>query len=137
MEFQNFGQKSFVGQAKVQAFVDLLAKGRFVGNSCRECRKLLFPPKAYCTQCGSDSMEWVDIGDAGELMTFTTVFYGPSGFDQEVPYTLGVVAFPDKIHVFGQMDKTIPVSEIRIGMKLKVVPVSLGQERYTYRFEKV
>jgi uncharacterized protein len=135
MEFQNFGQKSFVLQARIQGFVDHLEQGRLMANRCTDCRKLLFPPKTFCCTCGSDKMEWVEITETGRLMTFTTVYYGPSGFESEVPYTLAVVNLPNGINLFGQMDKAIPLEKIKIGMALKAVPIRLGESQYTYRLE--
>ena len=134
MEFHNFGQKSFVLQAKIQGFVDHLEQGHLMANRCTGCQKLLFPPKAYCNICGSEKMDWVEITDTGRLMTFTTIYYGPAGFESEVPYTLGVASFPNGINVFGKVDKAIPLEKIKIGMALKAVPIRLGEAQFTYCF---
>jgi uncharacterized OB-fold protein len=82
-------------------------------------------------------MGWVEIEEPGKLNTFTTVMYGPAGFEQETPYTLAVVEFPMGIRIFGQMDKKIPLNEIKVGMELKVVPTQLPNDRFSYRFERV
>ncbi len=82
-------------------------------------------------------MEWVEIKETGRLRTFTTVMYGPAGFENETPYTLAVVECPPKIKIFGQMDRKIPLEDIKVGMSLKVVSVSLPNNRFSYQFERV
>ena len=136
MEFQNFGHKSFVLQAKVQGFVDLLAQGHLMANQCATCRKPLFPPKAFCNVCGQEAMEWVELSEPGKLLTFTTVHYGPSGFESETPYTLGVVGFANGLRMFGELNKAIPPEEIKVGMALRAVPVGLDETRFSYRFDQ-
>jgi uncharacterized OB-fold protein len=136
MEFQNFGQKSFVTQTKISGFVDHLRQGRVMANRCVLCQKMWFPPRTNCAVCGSEELEWFEINEIGSLMTFTTVFYGPAGFEQETPYTLGVVSFPCGINVFGQIHSDIPLEEIRIGMALRAVSASLSEKQFSYRFEE-
>jgi uncharacterized protein len=137
MGFDQFGVKSFVSETKAEEFVTFLKQGKIMTTRCKKCQQITFPPKMDCVMCGSGVVEWVEIEEPGRLSTFTTVMYGPAGFEDEVPYTLGVVEFPSKIKIFGQIDKKIPLEEIKVGMRLKVVPVRLPNNRFSYQLEKV
>jgi uncharacterized OB-fold protein len=135
MGFEKFGVKSFVSETKSQEFVTRLEEGKMMTTQCKNCKRITFPPKMDCASCGSNDVEWVEIRGTGKLATFTTVMYGPAGFEDKVPYTLAVVQFPIGIKVFGQIDKKIPPGEIKVGMALKAVPIKLTDNRVSYQFE--
>ena len=97
---------------------------------------MTFPPKMDCTRCRSSEVEWIEIKEIGKLNAFTTVHYGPAGFEGKVPYTLAVVEFPNGIKIFGEIDKRIPDNDIKMGMNLKAVPVKISENRISYQFEK-
>jgi uncharacterized OB-fold protein len=137
MGFDQFGVKNFVSETKAEAFLTFLKQGKIMTTRCKKCRQITFPPKMDCVMCGCSAVEWIEIEEPGRLNTFTTVMYGPAGFENEIPYTLAVVEFPSKIKIFGQIDKKIPLEEIKVGMRLKVVPVRLPNNRFSYQLEKV
>jgi len=136
MGFDKFGIKSFVSDSKAEKFVSYLEKGKVMTTRCKKCQKIVFPPKMDCTICGVSEAEWIEIREIGRLSTFTTVFYGPAGFENETPYTLAVVQFPLGINILGLIDKKIPIDEIREGMELRIAPVRLEHDRFSYQFEK-
>lgn len=137
MGFNQFGMKNFVSETKAEEFVNYLEQGRMMTTQCKKCKQITFPPKIDCITCGCSEMEWVEIEGPGKLKTFTTVMYGPAGFENAVPYTLAVVEFPLGIKIFGQIDKSVSLNEIKVGMELKVVPIRMLYDRLSYQFEKV
>ena len=137
MGFDEFGVKTFVSETKADEFVTFLKQGKIMATRCTKCQQMTFPPKMDCVVCGRSAVEWVEIEGPGRLSTFTTVMYGPAGFENEVPYTLAVVECPPKIKIFGKMDRKIPLEDIKVGMSLKVVSVSLPNNRFSYQFERV
>lgn len=136
MGFDQFGMKNFVSETKVEEFVSYLKQGRMMTTQCKKCERISFPPKMDCITCGQSEMKWIEIEGPGKLNTFTTVMYGPAGFENEVPYTLAVVEFPVGIKIFGQIDKKIPIHEIKVGMELKVIPIKMTPDRFSFQFEK-
>jgi uncharacterized OB-fold protein len=137
MGLENFGTVSFTSETKAEDFVGFLKEGKVKTTQCRKCSKSYFPPRMDCSACGSSEMNWIDVNDPGELIAFSTIMYGPTGFEKEVPYTIAVIKLPSGIQIFGQIDKKIPIDEVRVGMTLKVVPVKLLDDRFSYQFEKV
>ncbi len=65
-------------------------------------------------------------------MTFTRAIYAPAGFEEDVPYVLGLADFGDGIKLFGKMDKSLSDDTIKMGMKVKVRIVDLDGDRTSH-----
>ena len=136
MGFENFGTVSFTTEAKTEEFINYLKQGKVMTTRCKECGTAHFPPKMDCPSCLDSDVEWFEIADTGKLITYTIVHYGPSGFENEAPYTLAVADF-DGLRVFGRVSKEIDEKSITTGMAVKVVPVKSAEEKIAYEFQTV
>ena len=136
MSFDSFGTVSFTSEAKTEEFVTYLEQGKVMTTKCKKCGTQYFPPKMDCPKCLLSDVEWVKIDNEGKLVTYTVVHYGPSGFEDEAPYTLAIGDFGDGLRIFGRLNKDIKESDIKPGMGLKMVPVKLPEDRITYEFQK-
>jgi uncharacterized OB-fold protein len=87
-----------------------------------------------CPKCLSSDVEWVEIKGGGKLATYAVVNYGPTGFEEDTPYTLAIADF-DGLRVFGRLSQDIKEEDIKLGMQLKVVPVKLPNNRISYEFQ--
>jgi uncharacterized OB-fold protein len=132
MGFEKFGVVSFTSDAKVSPFVDYLEKGKFMTTRCKQCGKTYFPPKADCPKCLSSDVEWLEINSIGTLQTFTVVLYGPTGFEDDAPYTLGIAEFDEGVRILGRVSKAISPVDIKVGMKVKLTPVKLANGHFIY-----
>ncbi|MGQ9546708.1 MAG: Zn-ribbon domain-containing OB-fold protein [Dehalococcoidia bacterium] len=135
MGFENFGVVSFTGETKASDFVSYLEKGQVMATKCRKCGTSYFPPKMDCPKCLASDVEWFEIKGQGNLVTYTVVNYGPAGFEDDAPYTLAIADFDD-VRVFGRLSKGIKEGDIKLGMKVKVVPVKLPGDRTGYEFQR-
>ncbi len=133
MGLERFGRVSFTTQAKVSDFVDYLEKEGLHATQCRACGLSFFPPRADCSFCLSSEMEWFKLKDEGRLLTFTRSRFGPTGFEEDVPYVLAVADFDD-IKVFGRFNAAHPEEELAIGMKVRVETLSLPGGHVSYEF---
>jgi uncharacterized OB-fold protein len=136
MSFENFGIVSFTTETKASDFVSYLEKGRVMATRCRRCGTNYFPPRLDCSKCLGSDVEWFEIKGNGKLLTYTVVNYGPTGFENDAPYTLAIADF-DGVRVFGRLSRSIKESDIKPGMTLKVLPVKLPGDRIGYEFQKV
>jgi len=136
MGFDSFGIVSFTGETKAAEFVNFLTQGKVMATRCRDCGTVSFPPKMDCPDCMSSNAEWFEITGPATLETFAVVTYGPSGFENDAPYTLAIANF-GKFKVFGRMSKDIPADQLKVGMKVKAAPVKLAGDRISYEFLKV
>lgn len=135
MGFENFGTVSFTAESKTEEFINYLEQGKVMTTRCKKCGTRYFPPKMDCPSCLDSEVEWFEIAKNGTLVTYSIVNYGPSGFEDEAPYTLGIGDF-DELRVFGRVSKQIKEDEIKAGMKIQIVPVKLPGERIAYEFIK-
>jgi uncharacterized OB-fold protein len=135
MGFEKFGTVSFTAQTKVDKFVDLLDEGKVAATKCKGCGEKYFPPRADCSNCLSSDMEWFEISGPGRLVSFSTLIYAPSGFEDDLPYTIALADFGD-VKVFGRMSKDLKEEDMKIGMDVEVVPVRLRGGQVAYEFKK-
>lgn len=133
--FSKFGTVSFTGLTRVNDFVDYLEKGKVMGTKCKKCGARFFPPRADCAKCLSSDIEWFEVEGKGKLLTFSTLTFAPTGFGDDVPYTLGTVDYGD-YRVFGRVDKSVPVDEMAVGMEVKTVVNKLANNQLNYVFQK-
>jgi len=136
MGFEKFGVVSFTSETKAVDFLKFLEEGRMMTTKCRKCGTIYFPPKMDCSVCGTSEVDWIEIDEPGELMAYSTVMYGPTGFENDVPYTIAVIKFQNGVQVFGRISKDIPVDSIKVRMKLKIVSIKLPLDRVSYEFIK-
>ncbi len=136
MGFENFGTVSFTAESKTEDFINYLEQGKVMTTRCKKCGTSYFPPKMDCPSCLDSEVEWFEIKNDGKLVTYTVVHYGPSGFEDEAPYTLGIGEFDDGLKVFGRLSKDIEESDIKPGMGIKIVPVELPGGKIAYEFIK-
>lgn len=134
MGFEKFGEISYITETKVADFVKYLEKDRIMGTRCKECGRLYFPPRADCAVCLSSSIEWIPLSGRGKLITYTTAYFAPAGF--EAPYTLALAELEEGLRVFTRMSRDVEEYEVKIGMNVRLVPVKLGDERITYVLRK-
>jgi uncharacterized OB-fold protein len=133
--FSRFGTVSFAAVTHVNDFVDYLEKGRLMGTKCRQCGRLFFPPRADCFHSLASDMEWFEVSGPGKLLTYSTLKYAPTGFSDELPYTIAVVEFQG-FKVFGRIDRSVPVEGLEVGAAMKAVVVKTPNDRFTYAFKK-
>jgi hypothetical protein len=135
MDFANFGVVSFTSQAKVAPFVDYLEKGKLMATRCEKCKRSFFPPRLDCPNCVSGEIEWFEISGIGTLLSFTVVNYGPSGFENDTPYALGIAKFEEGVKVLGRISKDVDPADIKVGMKVKLTPTKIDGGRVAYEMK--
>ena len=133
--FKKFGTVSFTAISKVNDFISHLEEGKVMATKCKECGADFFPPRADCAKCLSSDMDWVEVTGEGELLSFSTLQYGPVGFEDDLPYTIAIAQFKD-VKVFGRLSKDLTDDDVSVGMKVTVAPLNTGGEKVLYQFSK-
>lgn len=120
--FQWFGKVNFVPYTKVSDFAGHLKDGRLMATRCKACGETTFPPRADCPKCMSGEFEFEEISGKATLHTYSRIAAAPTGFEDDVPYTVGVVDLEEGGRLLAWIGETIPNDEVEIGMKIQVVP---------------
>ena len=133
--FGKFGTVSFTSISRVNDFIDYLAQGKVMGTRCKKCGTVHFPPVADCAECLSSDVEWFEVAGSGKLVSFSTLTYGPAGFEDDIPYSIALLDYGD-YKVFGRIAKDIAEKELSIGAAMKTEPVTLPNGQLSYVFTK-
>ena len=137
--FKWFGKVNFAPYTKVTDFAKHLKDGRLMGTRCKDCGAFSFPPRADCEACMSGNFEFVELSGKSTLQTFTKIVAAPTGFEDVVPYTVGVVDLEEGGRALAWFGDTVQEDEIEIGMDLQVVPQIFDEEeniKVYYSLEK-
>ncbi len=95
---------------------DAHGKPHLVGGRCAKCGAFSFPSAAICTQCLSEEIESVNLGDEGSLYSYSIVHQAPKGWT--TPYALGYVDLPGDVRVLAHID--VPHDAIKMDMPVKL-----------------
>jgi uncharacterized protein len=133
--FAKFGTVSFASLTQVNEFIGHLEGGKLMGTRCKQCGKRFFPPRAQCYESLSNDMEWFEVTGKGKLVSYSTLQYAPTGFTQDLPYTIALLDYGD-YKVFGRVDRSIPEAELSVGMEMKAVASRTSNDQLTYVFQK-
>jgi len=120
--FQWFGKVNFVPYTKVSDFAGHLKDGRLMATRCKACGETTFPPRADCPKCLEGDFEFSEISGKGTLHTYSKIAAAPTGFEDVVPYTVGVVDLEEGGRLLAWIGETIKDDEVEIGMAIQVVP---------------
>jgi len=120
--FEWFGKMNFCPHTKVDGFAAHLRDGRLMGSTCAACGQLSFPPRADCPVCRHDEFTFTEMSGQGVVMTYTTIAAAPAGFEDEVPFVLGVVDLKEAGRLLAAFGKTIDPQKIAVDMPVQVVP---------------
>jgi hypothetical protein len=85
-------------------FYEAAAEGRLLAQRCQACQRLQFYPRARCTACHSDALEWHELAGRGVVHTFSVVHYTPNAeFAGDQPYVLAIVDLDEGVRMTGRV----------------------------------
>ena len=120
--FEWFGKVSYCPHTKVAEFANHPKDGRLMGSRCTDCGQVSFPPRADCSACRHGEFKFTELSGKGTVMTFTKIDAAPAGFEDDVPFHLGVVDLEETGRLLANFGDTIDPDEIAIDMPVQVVP---------------
>lgn len=118
---------------KTLKFWEGLKEGKVYATKCVKCGKLYFPPSADCSKCLSSEMDWIGLSSEAEIETFTHVVVRPTSFQQKKPYTVAIGKLKEGVRVLAWLTG-FKMSEIKVGMKAKLVAKTTPEGNLTYEF---
>ena len=112
--------------AAISGFLDGLQRGTILGRSCRQCERVLVPPRMFCERCFRSTDAWVEVESTGIVQTFSICHVRWDMEPLEVPELPAVIAIDGSnggfLHTLGEVEP----DEVRIEMAVEAVwkPVS-------------
>lgn len=105
--------------SKTREFWDALKEGRLITTKCTACGRMSFPPQADCPNCGSSGHEWVELGRAARLVTYTQVIVTPASFVENDPYIIAIGELDNGLKVLAWLEG-VPIEKVKPGMGMRL-----------------
>ncbi|MFH1390969.1 MAG: Zn-ribbon domain-containing OB-fold protein [Candidatus Diapherotrites archaeon] len=116
---------------------------RLTGNQCQTCKTNYFPARPICPACRRKGVLVKEqMPFTGKIHSFTKVFVGPVGFDNETPYHIAIIELDNKLKILAQIVDSED-DKVKIGVKVKKVFRKIadadeeGIIAYGYKFKVV
>jgi uncharacterized protein len=75
-----------------------------MGNHCENCKNDFFPTKIVCPNCGRHGkLTPKEMPREGKIISYTEVLVGPTGFENQTPYTLAIIELTNNVRVLSQI----------------------------------
>jgi uncharacterized OB-fold protein len=103
-----------------------LKQGRIMAKRCRECNRIMLPPRMFCERCWRITDEWVPVEDTGTVNTFAISHVDwaagriPKGQRFYTPAVIEIDGASPGMGILHLLDKVAP-DKIFIGMRVKAV----------------
>lgn len=114
-----------LGKVASKFYIELRDRGKIMGLRCSSCNRTYVPPRATCGRCFSKLTEWVEVGLAGTLQTYTVVYEKGVTHPVPTPFAYGIVrldgADTGLLHLLGEveLDRIAPNMRVRAVLKDK------------------
>jgi uncharacterized OB-fold protein len=110
---------------KLHEFYARLGQGRLSTTQCAGCRRLAWPPRGFCPECGSDAFTWADLPDEGTIHAFTVQETGlPAGF--AAPRVFAIVKLGGH-RIFSIILDADPAG-VAIGQRVRLTPLAVDPD---------
>lgn len=74
------------------------------GSMCETCGRHFFPPRAICPVCRRrGKIKKLQYSGKGRIYSYTVIHSAPSGFEDQVPYTIAIIELEEGARVLGQI----------------------------------
>ena len=110
-----------LGKAGERFFTELRDNKRIMGTKCRQCGRVLVPPRIFCEECFVDEIEWVEVQPIGKLITFGDCYFSTDGKALDEPWMLGIVRLNGSDGGFIHFIREARSEDLNIGMPMEIV----------------
>jgi uncharacterized OB-fold protein len=76
---------------------------RLEAAKCKQCQKILFPPRLICPACKSRQFDKMILKPEGKVLSYTVIRVAPSQFVDQAPYALAIIELDDGVRIMAQV----------------------------------
>ena len=106
-------------------FWEAAQEERLAYQRCADCDQALFPPRAHCPHCWSESLTWQESTGEGTIASFTVVHRpGHPAFAELAPFVLALVDVRDGFRLLSRITQHEP--GVQVGAAVRVVWTTSG-----------
>lgn len=107
----------------VSEYLRGLKRGVILGRECRQCRRILVPPRMFCEECFRPNDRWVEVEDTGTVNTFSICYIRYDMVplkEPEIPFVLDIDGASPGMGFMHKLGEVKP-DDVRIGMEVEAV----------------
>jgi uncharacterized OB-fold protein len=107
----------------VSRYLRGLKQGRILARKCRQCRRVLVPPRMFCEQCFRPTDRWIEVEDTGVVNTFSLCYVSWDMRPLEIPEIPAVIEIDGASSGIGFMHKIgeVEPEQVHVGMAVEAV----------------
>jgi uncharacterized OB-fold protein len=96
-------------------------------RSLPHCDAKIFPPRDVCPNCGGEAKTEFAFSGKGKIYSYTIMRDAPAGYEENIPYTVAVVALDEGPMVTAQLTD-LGEKPVEIGMPVEMVTRKIRQD---------
>ncbi len=113
------------GAHYMRFFREMKESGRIMGVKCKECGRVLVPPRPVCGECFAETGEWVPVGPKGTVRAYTSIYHpfidGSTGKPRPIPYGTGLIQLDGAYSAINHILEEGDPERLYIGMRVEAV----------------
>lgn len=104
-------------------YLEELKNGRIIGRRCRQCDRIIVPPRMFCEQCFRPTDEWVYVKDTGKINTYSLSYLDADANRIKDPIPVAVIDIDGASPGIGILHKlgNVDPKKIHVGMAVRAV----------------
>ncbi len=123
---------------ETQDFWDGAKAGNLRLQKCTECANVYFPPRPFCPECASRSVESFNATGKGTLHSYVINHRPAPGFEADAPYAIAVVMLDEGVKMMTSMVNVAQTPEaLQLDMPVEVAFDAVSEAISLPKFQPV
>ena len=104
-------------------YLEELKEGRLIARACRNCGRVMIPPRMFCERCFRPTDEWMYVKDTGRIATFSLCYVSWDVRRLKQPQIPAVIEIDGASPGMGILHvvKKVTPNRVRVGMAVQAV----------------
>ena len=104
---------------------------KIMATRCAKCKTVFVPPRSVCDRCYLPIDQWVEVGPAGTVTTFTVVRYHEPYLPMKPPFVMAQIKLDGADTSLTHLLSEVKPEDVRIGLRVGPVFAPTRQARIT------
>jgi uncharacterized OB-fold protein len=109
-------------------FWEATKQDRLVLPRCKACGTVIWYPRAFCSECSSQDIEWFDASGRGTVYAVSAVHRGMGPWRDAAPYALAYVELDEGPRILTNVIG-IDADDVKVGQAVHAVFVPAGDQK--------
>lgn len=107
----------------IACYLASFKEGRLIARRCRNCERVMIPPRMFCERCFRPTDEWVYVKGTGKILTFSLCYvsWNVTRLKQpDIPAVIAIDGASDGMGILHIVKKVAP-EKAYVGMAVRAV----------------